>query len=1085
MGFFASIDPGPAIGSALASVDPGPAIGNIGVQIDKAVNDVVPGGWLTVGAAALMIAAPYAAPYLAEAGSGFVGLDAATATQLGLSGGSGLSITGGAPSLLSAMGTGALTGGGLGGISSAIQGKDPLKGALTGAILGGLTGGSLNSLSRLGVNPTLARTIVSATRGLTSGADPIELLKGTALSTGLGELGKTANQYVSPFVTNPALGAIGSAIQGGDPLQGAASGAAGTAINTAYRNLFAPSTTAAPIIDRSEPYSPTSVALGGMQQPVSYDLASQYLTEQANYINQQLGQYYPTLSQQQAELQDLMDKYEMYSVDYDEKASALDTAIKGTYMPAYENVVDLQNKAQELYGRISPIQEIYDTNKAAYEADPNNTAAYEAANNAAAQLNELIPQYNEAYTTFDDANKYLTALFESDIAPLYDAAQTSQETLDTYKTQYAALEKDYFNTVEKVTPYVKGLTDISQGKLASGFDVPDLAYVAPTGTTGAEPYYLSSTGVISDAPVGTVVDSNGNATNNLENAYVVTDGGKLVSLDEYTSAIQSGSPIAIDGMMPVKDYETALTDTKYFDKLTGTWKPIPTETGGGGSGTSSEVTGTPPTTPLTKDELDAALANKEITQDEYNAYMSSLGGGTDTGSITDTDIISQLIGGGTGTTGSGTGSGTTGGGTTSGAAGSGTTTAPTDTTTTGTGTTGTTTTGTTPTETPGPSTGTGGTTTAPTPVSQITNSDGSTTITYSDGSQTTTGGTTTGSTETTGGATTGGTETAGGTGTETTGGTTTGGTGTSTGGTGTGGTGTGGTGAGGTGTGGGAGGTGTAAITIPAMLAAMQAAGLGSRPVITAAPGAGEIRDLTPGLTKGSAFQFANAPEFSTEQMNPVQQTAAIKYDEPEYATGGSVSSNNTLDILKAGLVQGNAFSFANKPEFKPVMNPVQQVQPAEMPAYAAGSSVEMPEEASPMLRAALLRGRQYNPFTRHQGMRFAGFQQREFAEGGSTGHNPQFFSEGGLNSLQNTYVKGEGDGTSDSIPAMLADGEFVIPADVVSSLGNGSNDSGAKVLDEFLRTIRQHKRRADAKELPPDSKGALGYLLEAKQKAR
>jgi hypothetical protein len=100
-------------------------------------------------------------------------------------------------------------------------------------------------------------------------------------------------------------------------------------------------------------------------------------------------------------------------------------------------------------------------------------------------------------------------------------------------------------------------------------------------------------------------------------------------------------------------------------------------------------------------------------------------------------------------------------------------------------------------------------------------------------------------------------------------------------------------------------------------------------------------------------------------------------------------------------------------------------------------------------------------------------------------GHNPQFFSEGGLSSMKNTYVKGAGDGTSDSIAAMLANGEFVIPADVVSSLGNGSNDSGAKVLDEFLRTIRAHKRKASPKGLPPDSKGALGYLETAKKKVK
>jgi hypothetical protein len=113
------------------------------------------------------------------------------------------------------------------------------------------------------------------------------------------------------------------------------------------------------------------------------------------------------------------------------------------------------------------------------------------------------------------------------------------------------------------------------------------------------------------------------------------------------------------------------------------------------------------------------------------------------------------------------------------------------------------------------------------------------------------------------------------------------------------------------------------------------------------------------------------------------------------------------------------------------------------------------------------------------------GKEWRAAKEGGPIGHNPEFFSEGGLNSLKNSYVKGKGDGTSDSIPAMLANGEFVIPADVVSSLGNGSNDSGAEILSEFLKTIREHKRRADSKKLPPDSKGALGYLTEAKKKVK
>ena len=104
------------------------------------------------------------------------------------------------------------------------------------------------------------------------------------------------------------------------------------------------------------------------------------------------------------------------------------------------------------------------------------------------------------------------------------------------------------------------------------------------------------------------------------------------------------------------------------------------------------------------------------------------------------------------------------------------------------------------------------------------------------------------------------------------------------------------------------------------------------------------------------------------------------------------------------------------------------------------------------------------------------------YANGGDVQHNPEFFSEGGLGAINNRYVKGRGDGTSDSVPAMLARGEFVIPADIVSGLGNGSNDAGAKILDEFMRVIRTHKQKHDAKRLPPDSKGPLAYLLQSKK---
>jgi hypothetical protein len=256
------------------------------------------------------------------------------------------------------------------------------------------------------------------------------------------------------------------------------------------------------------------------------------------------------------------------------------------------------------------------------------------------------------------------------------------------------------------------------------------------------------------------------------------------------------------------------------------------------------------------------------------------------------------------------------------------------------------------------------------------------------------------------------------------------------------------------------------------------------------------IKDLTPQLTKSSAFKFANTPTYSSNLI-PMTTPAPFDYTSQIFnaATGGSTSSAKTIADLKPQLTERREFSFAQNPNYEtPLTNiPVpaqfdytQQIlnaaQGGLIQGYAMGDQVGKVEGVQ-VLSPQIVRGRRVPPF--FQGPQMAqAYRPQQYAQGGDVQeHNPEFFSEGGLNSLDNTYVKGDGDGTSDSVPAMLANGEFVIPADVVSKLGNGSNDSGADVLSEFLATIRQHAQNHDPKELPPESKGALAYLLDAKRK--
>jgi hypothetical protein len=92
-------------------------------------------------------------------------------------------------------------------------------------------------------------------------------------------------------------------------------------------------------------------------------------------------------------------------------------------------------------------------------------------------------------------------------------------------------------------------------------------------------------------------------------------------------------------------------------------------------------------------------------------------------------------------------------------------------------------------------------------------------------------------------------------------------------------------------------------------------------------------------------------------------------------------------------------------------------------------------------------------------------------------------FAEGGIATLGSysdggQLLKGPGDGMSDNIPAKigevqparLADGEFVIPADVVSHLGNGSTDAGAKQLYAMMDKIRKARtgNKKQGKQINP-----------------
>jgi len=93
--------------------------------------------------------------------------------------------------------------------------------------------------------------------------------------------------------------------------------------------------------------------------------------------------------------------------------------------------------------------------------------------------------------------------------------------------------------------------------------------------------------------------------------------------------------------------------------------------------------------------------------------------------------------------------------------------------------------------------------------------------------------------------------------------------------------------------------------------------------------------------------------------------------------------------------------------------------------------------------------------------------------------YNLGSYSDGGR------LLKGPGDGVSDDIPATighgqparLADGEFVVPARIVSELGNGSTDAGARELYKMMDRIQAGRRKTVGKDQVAKNSKAVRHL--------
>jgi hypothetical protein len=87
----------------------------------------------------------------------------------------------------------------------------------------------------------------------------------------------------------------------------------------------------------------------------------------------------------------------------------------------------------------------------------------------------------------------------------------------------------------------------------------------------------------------------------------------------------------------------------------------------------------------------------------------------------------------------------------------------------------------------------------------------------------------------------------------------------------------------------------------------------------------------------------------------------------------------------------------------------------------------------------------------------------------------------GGLSQVHSMKIGGGADGRSDDVNAVLSDGEYVMDAESVAMLGNGSSKAGAAKLDQMRSKLRQHKGKNLASgKISPNAKSPLSYLRGA-----
>jgi hypothetical protein len=257
--------------------------------------------------------------------------------------------------------------------------------------------------------------------------------------------------------------------------------------------------------------------------------------------------------------------------------------------------------------------------------------------------------------------------------------------------------------------------------------------------------------------------------------------------------------------------------------------------------------------------------------------------------------------------------------------------------------------------------------------------------------------------------------------------------------------------------GGGAGSKLGAAVLGPGVSSRVSGA-LGNALLGGAASAAGGGDPLTGALLTGGGSYMLNRPGSPTPGRSPTDVAVSVGDGTPNFVPKTDILSRMQSELGdKNNLVAAiPGMSTAMDLEAKegtsdPLGNdPLSKLQPV--------FNTPLP---TPKGQFGNLSVRQQSPLSYDEMTRYGYGPERSFFE------SVPRYAEGGALSVKSRpartkrtqhAVNGPGTGRSDEIPAVLSDGEYVMDAETVALLGDGSSKAGAKALDQFRVNVRKHK---------------------------